>query len=281
MSDEIFRPENEIDNPTEETNTSCKDCVFSIKENDTQVGCEFNKVELYKNKGVEVIEAFDGEDNEFYVIKAWCSTYREELWKVAHKDEDIYKQIDDETYPKVTYVIILDDFNEYDFQKTINSIQKQKFPARRLIVTCTNPEIYMKVLTSIKGQLEELHNSNFRVHCIKSGMSFESALDQSFQLAVNGFFMGLECGDEVPEDAIAIMHYAMNKQLKSIGLIKNGNEVSGSMHQATLYKFLYGYRGASFETKLIEGEEYDKTTDSNSLITSWDKLRCLYQESQS
>lgn len=276
-----FAPENEISDPTKEINTSCRDCVFSIRENGTQVGCEFNKVELYKNKGVEVIEAFDGEDNEFYVIKAWCSTYREELWKVAHKGKDLYEQIDSETYPKVTYVIVMDDLIEYDFQKTLNSIQKQKYPARRLIVTCTDPLNYMKILKSIKGQLEELYDSNFRVHCTKPNMSFEPALDESFKLAVNGFFMGLECGDEVPENATEIMNHAINKQLKSIGLIKNGDKVSGSMHQATLYKFLYGYRGASFETKLNEGEEYDKTTDSNSLITSWDKLRCLYQESRS
>jgi HSP20 family molecular chaperone IbpA len=30
-----FAAENEISDPTKEINTSCKDCVFSIKENDT------------------------------------------------------------------------------------------------------------------------------------------------------------------------------------------------------------------------------------------------------
>tara|TARA_R110002110_G_scaffold102142_4_gene259159 strand:- start:1640 stop:2467 length:828 start_codon:yes stop_codon:yes gene_type:complete len=275
MNDEAIGPVNS------EVNTSCKDCVFAIREDSTQVGCEFNKIELYKAKGVEVIEAFDGDDNEFYVVKAWCSTYREDLWKVAHESKDMHEQIDKETHPKITYAIVLDDLNEYDFQKTINSIQKQKFPARKIVVTCTNPANYISILNSIKGQLEELYDSNFRVHCTTEGMSFEAALDESFRMAANGFFMGLECGNEVPENATELANYALNKQIKSLGLIKNGDNISGSLHQAVLYKFLYGYRGASFETKLTEGEEYDNTIDSNSLITSWDELRCLYQESQS
>jgi len=266
---------------TNEINTSCKDCVFSIWEDNAQTGCELGKIELYRKRGTSIIEAFDDEDREFFVVKAWCPTYRDSLWKVAYADKDIYEQIDKETYPKVTYSIIMDSLDKEGFQKTFDSIKNQKFPAKRVIVTCTSPKDYMPILKYVKKDLEESYGTNFRVHCVGEGMSFEALLDDSFKLAVNGFYMGLKCGEEVPEDAAQLAHYALNKKLKSIALIKNGDSLSGSLHQATLYKYLYGYRGASFETKLIEGEEYDETLDTNSLITSWDELRCLYQESQS
>jgi hypothetical protein len=265
----------------QEVNTSCQDCVFSVIEDKTQVGCEFGKIALYKEKKTPIVEAFDDQDNEFFVIKAWCSTYRDDLWKVAHSDKDLHEQIDQETYPKVTYVIVMDSLDKDGFQKTLESIKKQAFPARRVIVTCTSPENYMPILKHVKEELEEIYGTNFRVHCIGEDISFEAILDDSFRIAVNGFYMGLKCGDEVPEDAIELLHYALNKKLKSIALVKNGESLSGSLHQAVLYKYLYGYRGASFETKLLEGEEFDKTSESNSLITNWDKLRCLYQESRS
>tara|TARA_Y100000361_G_scaffold44103_1_gene38106 strand:- start:98 stop:910 length:813 start_codon:yes stop_codon:yes gene_type:complete len=266
---------------TNEINTSCKDCVFSTWEDDSQIGCELGKIALYREKGTTIIEAFDDEDREFFVVKAWCSTYRDDLWKIAYSDKNLHEQLDQETYPKVSYAIIMDNLDKEGFQKTLDSIKKQAYPAKRVIVTCTSPKDYISVLKHVKEELEELYGTNFRVHCTGKDMSFEAVLDDSFKIAVNGFYMGLKCGDEVPEDAIELLHYALNKKLKSIALVKNGDNLSGSLHQAVLYKYLYGYRGASFETKLVEGEEFDKTLESNSLITDWDKLRCLYQESQS
>ena len=266
---------------SQEVNTSCKDCIFATWEENTQVGCEFGKIALYKEKNTSVVEAFDDEDNEFFVVKAWCSTYRDDLWKLAHSDKDLYEQVDQETYPKVNYVIVIDSLDKEDFQKTIDSIKKQAHPAKRVIVTCTSPDNYMSILHHVKGELEDLYGPNFRVHCVTKDMPFEAVLDDSFRLSANGFYMGLKCGDEAPENAIELLHYALNKKLKSIALVKNGDNISGSLHQAVLYKYLYGYRGASFETKLVEGEEFDETLESNSLIPDWDKLRCLYQESQS
>ena len=265
----------------QEINTSCKDCVFATWEEDTQVGCDLGKIKLYKERKTPIIEAFDDEDKEFFVVKAWCSTYREELWKTAHSDKNLIEQLNQETYPKINYCIVMDSLDKDNFQKTLESIKRQKYPPKRVLVTCTSPEDYMPILQHVKVELEDLYGSDFRVHCVGEGMSFEAILDDSFKLSANGFYMGLKCGDEVPEDASDLLHYALNKKLKSVALVKNGDNLSGTLHQAVLYKYLYGYRGALFETKLIEGEEFDQTLEPNSLITDWDKLRCLYQESQS
>ena len=48
--------------------TSCKDCVFSEKDDKTQTGCSLNRMEKFKEQGTYVVEAEDLEENEFYVI---------------------------------------------------------------------------------------------------------------------------------------------------------------------------------------------------------------------
>ena len=86
----------------QEINTSCKDCVFATWEEDTQVGCDLGKIKLYKERKTPIIEAFDDEDKEFFVVKAWCSTYREESFtvlkhwvkKIRHKGKIVVTSVD-------------------------------------------------------------------------------------------------------------------------------------------------------------------------------------------
>ena len=47
--------------------TPCKDCTFAIYEGKTQNGCHLNLLEKYKNKNLEILEAYD-EQKEFYII---------------------------------------------------------------------------------------------------------------------------------------------------------------------------------------------------------------------
>jgi len=59
------------------TSTSCHGCVFAISEKDTQVGCMAGQVDKFKKAGVEVLEVFNEEDGEFYLIKdKLCAYYR-------------------------------------------------------------------------------------------------------------------------------------------------------------------------------------------------------------
>ena len=59
----------------QEVNTSCKDCIFATWEEETQVGCDLGKIALYKERKTPIIEAFDDEDREFFVIKNLLGNY--------------------------------------------------------------------------------------------------------------------------------------------------------------------------------------------------------------
>lgn len=53
--------------------TNCKECVFAIYNDKTQVSCEFDRIKKF---GTKVVEAYD-DDKEFYVIDTLCCYYRD------------------------------------------------------------------------------------------------------------------------------------------------------------------------------------------------------------
>jgi len=77
--------------------TACVDCIFSEKDKQKQTGCSFDKIDLYKKKGVDVIEAYDEFNNEFFVIndrvclhkrtKLWAEDYPKKKWKPTVEEQ--------------------------------------------------------------------------------------------------------------------------------------------------------------------------------------------------
>lgn len=60
--------------------TACKNCVFSIYEEKTQIGCSLDYINKYKQIGSDILEVYD-EFKEFYVInEKKCLGYRENQW---------------------------------------------------------------------------------------------------------------------------------------------------------------------------------------------------------
>ncbi len=87
--------------------TSCKDCLWAVYNDKTQVGCEFNKIEQYKLAGKQVIEAYD-DDKEFFAINGVCFYGRLPGW--GDKDKERLKQELIETFP---YQLIFIDYGEH------------------------------------------------------------------------------------------------------------------------------------------------------------------------
>ena len=47
--------------------TPCKNCVFAIYDNITQTNCALHYLDIYRDKDIEILEAYDN-DKEFYII---------------------------------------------------------------------------------------------------------------------------------------------------------------------------------------------------------------------
>ena len=53
--------------PISKIHTPCKDCVFALYNDITQVGCKTKTLDIFKQRGVTILEVYD-EEKEFYVI---------------------------------------------------------------------------------------------------------------------------------------------------------------------------------------------------------------------
>jgi len=83
--------------------TLCKECKFSIVENGIQKGCEFDRINKFKDAGLNV-EQKDG----FYIINRECLTFQ-------NKDSPVSaKEIRDYIKTKVIYLLIVDKKNTID-----------------------------------------------------------------------------------------------------------------------------------------------------------------------
>jgi len=149
-----------------ELHTSCLSCVFAIKDKQKQIGCEFNRLELYKKAGAEIIKAYDAHNNEFDVINMRICMYkRGEEWAKEvpkHEREDTVNKELRVKYHSMVY--FTDDLSEEDntnmvvfssrgkalkdLDKTLNSLDKQKNPPRVVTIISRRKDISQKDLVN-------------------------------------------------------------------------------------------------------------------------------------
>jgi hypothetical protein len=139
MNNELTSSESEETATIYPIHTSCGDCIFSEKDKktQTQIGCAFNKIEIYKNKGDgDVIEAYDEFNNEFFIInnhiclhkrtKEWAKSYTKKQWKPAVEEQ-----------LKIHYhamVIFRENQTPQGLLQTMKSLNRQKIPPSLLTI---------------------------------------------------------------------------------------------------------------------------------------------------
>mgnify|MGYP003624567252 FL=1 len=138
-----------------EVHTACLDCVFSIKDKQKQIGCKFNRLELYEKAGAEIIKAYDAHNNEFDVINMRICMYkRGEEWAKEvpkHEQEDtVNKELRAKYHSMVYFTDNLPNKDEAlkGLDKTLDSLDKQKNPPRVVTVISKRKDISQKILVN-------------------------------------------------------------------------------------------------------------------------------------
>lgn len=129
--------------PDRSLQTNCKDCVFAVYKNQTQVDCKADRLKLFSDK---VIEAYDNE-KEFYVINAFCNYYRKSTWNNGVAD---LKRVKSEA--SLTFDILIDcnDMDENYAQKVEEFIKNIDYDNGKIKIvlfhTYNQPkEVYSRV----------------------------------------------------------------------------------------------------------------------------------------
>jgi hypothetical protein len=140
--------------------TPCKSCVFAIYNGKTQISCELNKIEHYRNMGVEVLEVYDDSQEFFVLNKKRCLSLRNKEWydkKNLTSINDAKSLVVQENELKYIAVIYFEESTSLDdFNKIIDSLINQKIKPKGIMVIREKYKTYSTSIKDISPILNDL-----------------------------------------------------------------------------------------------------------------------------
>ncbi len=276
--------------------TSCKECVFAAYAGTTQVGCELGRIEKFKARGDEVIEAFDGENgeikSEFFIVKRRCSAYREEAW--ANKlTTGTHHAIEEEL--KTIYDIILmfdqdgvhDDYRE--ISDDIDNIFCQEFLPRKIIIVNKTGDIG-QIISGVRDSFARNNNEHDGTNVLYDVVDVQEALshaakecvelvahnrymiDEGYRHVDAQWYMVWKSGQLMWADRVYWLDNYINYQLGKVCMLRADNE---SNHGFCILSFLHKTLGGFMDTKgrMVEAmEELSEIDDKQHMIKDWGEI---------
>ena len=248
--------------------SSCKGCCFAEKIGITQVGCELNKIESFKNSGATIKEAED-ESEEFYIIDRFCATYRNDEW--ANSFDKPKQQVLLETSIPVNFIILhgLGSVVE-DLENTLLGVASQSNKPTSAIVVVQNPEIEdgFGLRHKIHEYLDRANIPFYIVTMVDKNTTELKMIDEAFAKCSNGYYSVFRSGTDIPHNFILKLNEAVNINLESVSMIQPKDDLNGLTIQCVVHKFLRGSSKISTQKKI---EMFAKDTDRESFIKTWDE----------
>ena len=254
-----------------QVHTVCKKCVFSdfdIKDGKRiQKGCKLNKIKQYEKAGVEILNVFDEDGNEFNVVNnRFCMFHRtEHLMEAYPKDswEDTVKRQTKVPYQMIIFINI--DTTTKQIRDSVRYIKAQMTQPN--FVTFVNfqcmayekePEKYIKPLDI----LEILQDSEFQKFSLKNiydgQVDYRTAIDFVMDSTIKypyPFYTCFESGFKIPETFSEELNEAVFIKMKQIGFAYPIDEINGMIVNKIAHK---KHGGNSFlvnlETKIKKFE---------------------------
>ena len=122
--------------------TPCLGCAFMINQEQKQIGCQVGRIEKYRERGADVIDVYDDNGNEFFVVNDKLCVYkRDKEWAKEVSKKQRVAEVERELRLKYHTMVIYDYKHDIeDLFKTMESIDSQNNPP--IVVTvinrCTN-----------------------------------------------------------------------------------------------------------------------------------------------
>lgn len=213
--------------------TVCRDCIFAICDKNTQTGCSLNKIQPMVDAGCELVEAYDADGKEFYVIKNMiCHWFRSKRWSKYRKTKTVQsmsKSIRKEM--RIKYGIIVIASNDVsELKTTLTSIKKQTLKpsqisvVRHITTTVRSPEIMKIIAEYCPGIPWDIRNEYD--DSITNGV-----IHDAIRNIIHPYYAIFKAGIKIPKSMFQQLDVAINDDLMRFGVIlpdKNGNGMIGS-----------------------------------------------------
>lgn len=192
----------------------CKNCVFALYNGKTQDGCYLGMLERYKEAGINVIEAYD-EDNEFYVIDGACIR---KLSKEVAGDitlEQAKKIVDSHLLIKWQAIILTDSPETLD--KMLDKLYQQEIHPDHVTVVASNSV----PPTKLAKQFRKYPVKSWRVQTMEdTKLTRENAIDLVIDHYKIPYYVVLTPESELEPEFSTVLNDVINNKLISFGVIE-------------------------------------------------------------
>lgn len=258
-----------LNNPIKQIHTSCADCSFANYSGLTQTSCELGRISNYRSLGVEILEAYDDDKKEFFVVNdRICIYHRGPDWAALHEKSELADKVKEEV--KVPYQCVLlaspESYGDLsEFRSQVSSLSKQKIIPQFVSIILPNVAVGGSQMYDTNLEIENIMKQypelQWRIqNILREDISPRSAID----LAVDSiyfkkkvmFYIVFESGLEIPESFSEELNDALFKDEIKPAFARAAVGMHGLLVNRTLHRKHTGNAfNISVETKIENLEE--------------------------
>ena len=264
-----------------EISTICKNCLFAIYDNDTQVSCKFGRTETVNNHpSYDLIEAED-EEKKFYILNNHiCPYQRTDTW--THADEkDIESKVKEEVYMPWAAVLFYRHNGIDSVEERIKELKSQKIPPKVVSLVIDAQDIDPKDFRSLHQMMEDNFSLWYLQRVLMEDFPDRYTADLCFDKMKKHRFMFysyFESTKPIDLEYYSKIHKYVIDDMNFYGMIKN-NDDKKDIHQMTISKVAHiKYAGngngipiefkIAYETKEITKEQISSNNITFDNLTS-------------
>lgn len=237
-------------------NTPCRDCIFAIYDDKTQVGCKLGRLDLFRKAGIEPVECFDDE-KEFYVIpNRFCLSARNPEWGKRFKEEYWEKLVFYETQIQYNVIIIAQNSTLEKIESTCNSFLSQTIKPKHFTVifdTLKPPKI---------GRILDKTEIKWRLQHVQGEFVESAQVDLVEDIIKHPYYVVVDAGTVVEQDLSDVLQTRIIDEFRHFALVKNWKGTKQIVPRA-IHSVYSGNSEFSYESKLIKDGFTDKIFDGN------------------
>lgn len=221
--------------------TICKNCLFAIYDDDTQIGCHFGRTDKVDNHDVyELIEAED-EDKKFYILNNHiCPYQRTQTWKHAD-NKDIAAVAMDEVYMPWAAMLFYRHNGLDAVEERIKEIKSQKRLPKVVVLVIDAQDITNEDFRSLHQMMEDNFDIWYLQRVIQKELPDRFTGDLCFDKIKKHRFMFYSYFDSTKEinvDHYERVHKYVIDDMKNYGIIKHKND-DNDIHHVTTSKITH------------------------------------------
>jgi len=234
-----------------QVHTACYDCRFATWNGKTQDGCMLGRLDEFNKQSVEIVPAYNEEDQKFFVISGrLCTAKRTATWnpeKTGDENISIVDAVYNELKPKVSYIVYVDDPKLEGIVDTLDSITKQKIhPSLIMLVNNTDadPNVVNAALESLSSPIRT--QQWIMKHVMEDDADMGRCIDISIRECKTRYFVVCKCGYVLDDDFSEILDHTININLTPVMFADLGDGAYVSQ------VFYYKYMGGNTDTPYVE-----------------------------